>query len=260
MLKAVITCAGLGTRLLPFTKELPKEMAPIFWKDNKIIQVKPLIELIFEHLYSQGIRDFCFITGQNKRSIENHFTPIKSKAYESMKAFHDKLSNSKIFWITQHEPKGFGDAVRYASTFVGEDYFVLQAGDVAMVSSKIRINELIKTAKKEKIEQANEGIFMNFEELGKNGKEYAYKFDRDKKRNVILGIKLINKALIYVKNSGDFFEIAERKKAELLGIVYYYQPWKKWVWEQCDGVILAPNCGKELFNWIEELKKEQHAQ
>ena len=96
---------------------------------------------------------------------------------------------------------------------------------------------------------------MNFESLGKNGKEYEYKFDRDKTRNALLGIKLIKKNLIYVENSGDFYEIANSKKAELLGIVYYYKKWKTFVWEQCEGVILAPNCGKELFDWIEELKK-----
>ncbi len=73
---------------------------------------------------------------------------------------------------------------------------------------------------KEKIEQANDGVFMNFEKLGKGGEQYAYKFDRDKKRNAIIGIRLIKKTLIYVENSEGFYEIANRKKAELLGIVY----------------------------------------
>ena len=77
-MKAVITCGGSGARLLPFTKEMPKEMAPIFWKQNGTIQVKPLLELIFEQLYEQGVRDFCFITGRTKRAIENHFTDRKS--------------------------------------------------------------------------------------------------------------------------------------------------------------------------------------
>jgi len=58
VMKAVITCGGSGVRLLPFTKEMPKEMAPIFWKQNGTIQVKPLVELIFEQLYKQGVRDF----------------------------------------------------------------------------------------------------------------------------------------------------------------------------------------------------------
>jgi len=135
-MKAVITCGGSGTRLLPFTKEMPKEMAPIFWKQNGTIQVKPLLELIFEQLYEQGVRDFCFITGRTKRAIENHFTPDSElNKQTSMKVFFNYLQNSKIFWTTQFDPKGFGDAVRYASSYVGLDNFIVQAGDVAIINS-----------------------------------------------------------------------------------------------------------------------------
>ena len=133
-MKAVITCGGLGSRLLPFTKELPKEMLPIFLKSENMIEAKPLIQLIFENLYDAGIRDFCFITGKTKRSIENHFTP-DNENNKIMSSFYKKIKNSKIFWITQNEPKGFGDAVRYACSFVGNEKFILQAGDVAMINS-----------------------------------------------------------------------------------------------------------------------------
>lgn len=54
-MKSVITCAGMGTRLLPFTKELPKEMVPVFHQTSNVIQMKPLIQLIFENLYAVGI-------------------------------------------------------------------------------------------------------------------------------------------------------------------------------------------------------------
>jgi len=134
-MKAIITCAGTGKRLLSFTKELPKEMAPIFWKEHGKLEIKPLIELIFENLYEQGIREFCFITGKTKRSIENHFSPQNSKDDEVMSLFNKKLNDSRIFWITQPEARGFGDAVRYASSFSDENYFVLQAGDVAVISN-----------------------------------------------------------------------------------------------------------------------------
>lgn len=107
-----------------------------------------------------------------------------------------------------------------------------------------------------KIKKSKKGVFMNFEELGKSGKEYAYKFDRDKQRNEIIGIELIKKNLIYVKNSDGFIEVANRKKAELLGIVYYHKPWKKFVWEQCEGIILSSSCGKELFDWIHNLARK----
>jgi len=136
MLKAVITCAGMGTRLLPFTKELPKEMAPIFYQTENGVQIKPLIQLIFENLYDAGVREFCFVTGKTKRSIENHFTPDILNDKEPMSSFNKKLSDSKIFWFTQNSSKGFGDAVRYAESFVGTEDFILQAGDVAVIQNE----------------------------------------------------------------------------------------------------------------------------
>ena len=75
MLKAVITCGGRGTRLLPFTKELPKEMAPVFYRSTGKIQMFPLLQLIFEKLYDSGIRDFCFVSAKDKRSIEDPLCP-----------------------------------------------------------------------------------------------------------------------------------------------------------------------------------------
>ena len=75
-MKCVITAAGKGVRLLPITKELPKEMMPIFTRmygDNRV--VIPLLQYIFEQLYAINIRDYCFVVGREKRSIEDHFTP-----------------------------------------------------------------------------------------------------------------------------------------------------------------------------------------
>ena len=148
LLKAVITCAGIGTRLLPFTKELPKEMAPIFYHTKNEIQMKPLIQLIFENLYDVGVREFCFITGKTKRAIENHFTPEISNDNKSMNSFYKKLSDSKIFWVTQNSPQGFGDAVHYAEAFVGKEDFILQAGDVAVIQNESNfLSKLINQAK-----------------------------------------------------------------------------------------------------------------
>ena len=107
----------------------------IFWKKDNVIQVKPLIELIFENLYEEGIREFCFVTGKTKRAIENHFTPDISHVPNSIKSFYNSLVTSKTFWITQFEPKGFGDAVNYASSFVGLDNFILQHGRGPKTSS-----------------------------------------------------------------------------------------------------------------------------
>ena len=104
MIKVVITAAGKGTRLLPFTKEMPKEMMPIFSKsfsDKKI--VLPLLQYLYEQLYSMNFRDYCFIVGREKRSIENHFTPDETylkdltKDYKKiMLRFYEKLEKSHL--------------------------------------------------------------------------------------------------------------------------------------------------------------------
>src|SRR5215467_2620525 len=74
--KAVIAAAGLGTRMLSVTKELPKEMLPLYALEAEgFLTLKPALQLIFEQVYDFGIRDFCFIVGRGKRAIEDHFTP-----------------------------------------------------------------------------------------------------------------------------------------------------------------------------------------
>ncbi|MEM4335043.1 MAG: sugar phosphate nucleotidyltransferase, partial [Candidatus Caldarchaeum sp.] len=74
--KVVITAAGLGTRLLPTTKELPKEMLPIYIEgSNGQPVLKPLLQALYEQLYLYGFREFCFVVGRGKRAIEDHFTP-----------------------------------------------------------------------------------------------------------------------------------------------------------------------------------------
>lgn len=142
MIKAVITAAGRGVRLLPMTKEMPKEMMPVFSKiygSDRV--VLPLLQLIFEQLYSCNIRDYCFIVGREKRSIEDHFTPhydfLKSLSdrYQSIiSKFYKRLEESHLVWVNQNKPEGFGDAVKHAERFVGNDNFIVHAGDVSVIS------------------------------------------------------------------------------------------------------------------------------
>ena len=145
MYKAVITAAGLGTRLLSVTKELPKEMLPLFCRENEKIMVKPLLQLVFEQLYEIGIRDFCFVIGKGKRSIEDHFTidnrfvsDLKAKGKENeariLERFYNMLSQANISYVTQDEPNGFGDAVLRAKHCVNESRFVVAAGDTYILS------------------------------------------------------------------------------------------------------------------------------
>ena len=155
-MKCVITAAGKGVRLLPTTKEMPKEMMPIFTKiygKNRV--VIPLLQYIFEQLYAANIRDYCFVVGREKRSIEDHFTPHDSYLRELsgdskslIAKFYDRLQNSHLVWINQNKPQGFGDAVRLTEKYISGDTFVVHAGDVAILSkTKHPILRLIDTAK-----------------------------------------------------------------------------------------------------------------
>ena len=157
MTKVVITAAGKGTRLLPFTKEMPKEMMPVFssmFTKKKV--VLPLLQYIYEQLYSMGFRDYCFVVGREKRSIEDHFTPHGTNLNEFsgyykklITKFYQKLENSHLVWVNQNRPLGFGDAVRRAERYVGNEDFIVHAGDVTILShSKHPIIRLMETAKK----------------------------------------------------------------------------------------------------------------
>jgi UTP--glucose-1-phosphate uridylyltransferase len=144
--KAVIPAAGLGTRLLPITKELPKEMLPVIaLMKNGQPSLKPMLQAIFEQLYDVGFREFAFIVGRGKRAIEDHFSPdddfvqylvnkkMKELA-EDLQEFYKKINNSNIVFINQPKPKGFGDAVGRAALFTGNEKFLIQAGDDLIIS------------------------------------------------------------------------------------------------------------------------------
>jgi len=156
-MKVVITCGGKGTRLLPFTKEMPKEIAPIFTKGQEGVDVKPLLQEIFENLYSEGLRDFCFVTGKTKRSIEDHFsTDLNIKDVpKKLSRFYDMLVKSRIMWINQLSPKGFGDAVHVAHPYVNNEDFILHAGDVLILPKQVNpIKKLASFAFNKNIEAA----------------------------------------------------------------------------------------------------------
>ena len=157
MTKVVITAAGKGTRLLPFTKDMPKEMMPIFSEkstEEKI--VIPLLQYIFEQLYDMNFRDYCFIVRKEKRVIQEHFKIQKSylknipNNYKKiMNVFYKKLTNSKLVWINQPKPLGFGHAVKQAEKFVGKEDFIVHAGDAVILSKyKHPVLRLMEVSKK----------------------------------------------------------------------------------------------------------------
>lgn len=146
--KAVIAAAGLGTRLLPATKEQPKEMLPIFaLTADGTLCVKPTVQLVFEQLYDVGCREFCFIIGRGKRAIEDHFTQDDSYLIDlerkgkgsyaaDLRSFYERLDDSTIVWINQPSPLGFGDAVKKTKASIGREEFLVHAGDTYIMSGR----------------------------------------------------------------------------------------------------------------------------
>lgn len=146
--KVVIPCAGLGTRLLLATKEQPKEMLPIFARsEDGRLCLKPMLQLVFESIYHAGLREFCFITGRGKRSIEDYFTldyafvnylkaRNKFEIVDELTLFYEKVKRSSLIFANQSEPRGFGDAVYCAKAFTGSESFLVHAGDDLIVSRR----------------------------------------------------------------------------------------------------------------------------
>ena len=140
--KAVIPAAGLGTRVLPASKAIPKEMLPIV--------DKPAIQYIVEEAVAAGITDILIITGRGKHAIEDHFdrSPeledrlIKSGKNELYKSCVDAANLANIHYIRQKETKGLGHAVLCAKQFVGDDPFVVMYGDDVILGEKPATAEL----------------------------------------------------------------------------------------------------------------------
>ena len=134
--KAVIPAAGLGTRFLPATKAMPKEMLPIV--------DKPTIQYIIEEAIASGIEEILIITGRSKRAIEDHFdhsieleTELEKKNnHELLELVQDISEMVDIHYIRQKDPKGLGHAIYCARTFVGSEPFAVLLGDDVVHNEK----------------------------------------------------------------------------------------------------------------------------
>jgi UTP--glucose-1-phosphate uridylyltransferase len=141
--KAIIPAAGLGTRFLPATKAMPKEMLPIV--------DKPTIQYIVEEAIASGIEDIIIVTGKGKRAIEDHFdhaSELERNLEEKGKMeLLEKVQHSSnlanIHYIRQKEPKGLGHAVWCARNFIGNEPFAVLLGDDIVVSETPCVKQLI---------------------------------------------------------------------------------------------------------------------
>lgn len=140
--KAVIPAAGLGTRFLPATKAVPKEMIPIV--------DKPTLQYIIEEALASGIEDVLIITGRTKRAIEDHFDRSielelnlekggKLKDLEMVR----EIAGIRVHYVRQKEPRGLGHAILCAKQFVGDEPFAVLLGDDVVDGKVPALKQLI---------------------------------------------------------------------------------------------------------------------
>ncbi|MBD7970566.1 UTP--glucose-1-phosphate uridylyltransferase GalU [Paenibacillus gallinarum] len=142
--KAIIPAAGLGTRFLPATKAMPKEMLPIV--------DKPTIQYIVEEAIESGIEDIIIVTGKGKRAIEDHFDhsfELEQNLLEKEKfALLEEVKKTSrlvdIHYIRQKEPNGLGHAVWCARKFIGDEPFAVLLGDDIVQADKPCLKQMIE--------------------------------------------------------------------------------------------------------------------
>lgn len=141
--KAIIPAAGLGTRFLPATKAMPKEMLPIV--------DKPTIQYIVEEAIASGIEDIIIVTGKGKRAIEDHFDhafeleeTLREKGKVDMLDSVLQTSNVEIHYIRQKQPLGLGHAIWSARKFIGDEPFAVLLGDDIVQNSEPCLAQLMK--------------------------------------------------------------------------------------------------------------------
>ena len=141
--KAIIPAAGLGTRFLPATKALAKEMLPIV--DT------PTIEYIVREAIASGIEDIVIVDGKSKRSIEDHFDSnpelennLREKNKVELLKLVEETTDINMYFIRQSRPKGLGDAILTAKSFIGDEPFVVLLGDDLMQDEVPLTKQLIE--------------------------------------------------------------------------------------------------------------------
>ncbi|HEI7230112.1 TPA: UTP--glucose-1-phosphate uridylyltransferase GalU [Staphylococcus aureus] len=181
--KAIIPAAGLGTRFLPATKAMPKEMLPIL--------DKPTIQYIIEEAARAGIEDIIIVTGRHKRAIEDHFDSQKelemvlkekgkSELLEKVQ-YSTELAN--IFYVRQKEQKGLGHAISSARQFIGNEPFAVLLGDDIVESELPAVKQLIDVYEEtghsvigvQEVPEADTHRYGIIDPLTKNGRQYEVK-------------------------------------------------------------------------------------
>ncbi len=142
--KAVIPAAGLGTRFLPATKAMPKEMLPVV--------DKPAIQYVVEEAVAAGLTDVLMITGRNKNALENHFdrvgeleaTLLQKGDIERLRKVNHATDLAEVHYVRQGDPKGLGHAVLRARMHVGNEPFAVLLGDDIIDSRDVLLSRMLE--------------------------------------------------------------------------------------------------------------------
>ncbi|PIT88624.1 MAG: UTP--glucose-1-phosphate uridylyltransferase [Candidatus Magasanikbacteria bacterium CG10_big_fil_rev_8_21_14_0_10_36_32] len=178
--KGVITVAGLGTRFLPVTKAMPKEMLPVL--------DKPVVQYIVEEMAASGIKEIIFVTSSQKRAIEDHFdhdrqleSVLKEKGkYDSIKPLVELIDKLRFFYTRQSEPLGNGHALLCAKEFIGDEPFVFSDGDSIIDSQVPVIKQLLDIYYKKNASVIGVQSIDNKTDMTKYGNVYGTKTDEPK--------------------------------------------------------------------------------
>ncbi len=146
--KAVIPAAGLGTRMLPATKTIPKEMLPLV--------DKPVLQYIIEEAVSSGIEDILIVTNRSKTAMDDYFDYYPELEHRLIRSGKDEMAHelravadmANFFYVRQRETKGLGHAIARARRFIGDEPFAVLLGDDIMMSEKPVLKQLIEAAEK----------------------------------------------------------------------------------------------------------------
>lgn len=144
MTKAVVPVAGLGTRFLPATKALPKEMLPVV--------DKPAIQYVVEEAVRAGLDDILMVTGRNKNALENHFdrateleaTLINKGDTQKLARVEESTGLGEIHYMRQGDPRGLGHAVHRAKRHVGQEPFAVLLGDDLIHENERLLDRMIE--------------------------------------------------------------------------------------------------------------------
>jgi len=222
--KAVIPCAGLGTRFLPATKAQPKEMLPVF--------DRPAIQYIIEEALSARIDNIVLVTGRGKQAIENHFDKSfelehylkQKKQFRLLKNVENISDLTDIFYIRQKEPLGLGHAINCTRNYISNEPFAVFLADDLIYSGQPAISQLIEVYNK------YQGAVLAVEEVSK---EFISQYGVIKPKQIGEGVYIVE-------------DIVEKPGAAAapsnLGVVGRY--------------ILVP----EIFNLLPKVKKGQNGE